>query len=103
MFELIALGILVVFGLALAGIVWAALSLVFWVVLLPFKLLGLAFRGVAVLFALPFILVFGLVGALVFGAGVLLFLFPLVPFALLVLAAIWLVRRNRRGTVSATS
>jgi hypothetical protein len=100
--ELIGVGSLLLLGLVLVGLVWAALSLVFWVILLPFKLLGLAFRGVAVLFALPFLLIFGFLGVLLFGAGVLVFLLPVVPFALLVVAVVWLVRRSH-GAASATS
>jgi len=93
--ELIGAGFVLVIALILIGLAWAALSAVFWVVLLPFKLLGLVFRGLAALFALPFLLVFGLAGALLFGAGALIFLLPLLPFVLVVLGAALLVRRNR--------
>jgi hypothetical protein len=102
-FELIALGSVLLVMLVVIGIVCAALSLAFWVILLPFKLFGLALRGAAVLLALPFLLIFGIAGALLFGAGVLMFLLPALPFLLIVLGAIWLVRRNRHSAASATS
>lgn len=76
---------------ALAGVV----SLVFWVVLLPFRLLGLVFRGLAFLLFLPFLLVLG--GGLVFLIGLPLLLTVLVaaaPAVLFVLAIVWLAKKT---------
>ena len=78
---------------ALAGVV----SLVFWVVLLPFKLLGLVFRGLAFLLFLPFLLLLG--GGIVFlvGLPVLLALLAMAPPAvLLALGIVWLARKGVR-------
>jgi glycerol-3-phosphate acyltransferase PlsY len=94
-FEVLGLG----FGLLVlvaVGLVLATVAVVFWVVTLPFRLLGVAFQLAAALLALPFLLLFGLLGATIFGAGMLLFLAPALPFVLLVIAVLWLVRRNRR-------
>ena len=95
MFEVLGLG----FGLmalVAIGLVLATVALVLWVVLLPFRILGVAFKLAAALLALPFLLVFALIGATLFGAGILLFLTPALPFVLVVLFVFWLVRRNRR-------
>jgi hypothetical protein len=78
---------------ALAGV----LSLVFWVVLLPFRLLGLVFRGLAFLLFLPFLLLLG--GGLMFLIGLPILLTVLVaaaPAVLLVLAIVWLAKKTMR-------
>lgn len=78
---------------ALAGV----LSLVFWVVLLPFRLLGLVFRGLAFLLFLPFLLLLG--GGLVLLLGLPILLTVLVaaaPAVLLVLAIVWLAKKTMR-------
>ena len=104
MFELIGVASVLLVGLVLVGLAWAALSLFFGLVLLPFKLLGLMFRGLAALLALPFLLIFGLAALILFGAGALVFLLlPLLPLALVVLAVILLARRGRgAGATPAT-
>lgn len=76
---------------ALAGVV----SLVFWVVLLPFRLLGLVFRGLALLLFLPFLLLLG--GGLAFLVGIPILLAVLTaaaPVVLLVLAIVWLAKKT---------
>jgi len=76
---------------ALAGVV----SLVFWVVLLPFKLLGLVFRGIAFLLFLPFLLLLG--GGIVFLVGLPILLTLLViaaPAVLFALAIVWLAKKT---------
>jgi hypothetical protein len=78
---------------ALAGVV----SLVFWVVLLPFRLLGFVFRGLAFLLFLPFLLLLG--GGLLFLVGLPLLLTVLVaaaPAVLFVLAIVWLAKKTMR-------
>ena len=76
--------------------VWlfVALSLVTALVLLPFKLLGFLFKGVAALLLLPLMLVLGLVGFLLFGAGILVLLLPALPLVLLALGIWWLAKRR---------
>ena len=76
---------------ALAGVV----SLVFWIVLLPFKLLGFVFRGLAFLLFLPFLLLLG--GGIVFLVGLpilLAVLATVAPAVLFVLAIVWLARKT---------
>ena len=96
MFELLVVGLVAtVIGVAVLGLLGAVVALVCWLFVLPFKLLGLAFRGLAFLFALPFLLIVGLVGALVFGAGALMFIFPALPILLLAGFIWWLATRRR--------
>jgi len=88
-------------ALLVFGVLAAVAAFVWWIVVLPFKLLGLVFRGAAVLLALPFLLIAGFIGLLVFGAGVLAFMMPALPLVLLILGVVWLVRRRSRSTAHA--
>jgi len=101
MLELVVLGVLGMAALLVFGVLAAVAAFVWWIVVLPFKLLGLVFRGAAVLLALPFLLVAGFIGLLVFGAGVLAFMMPALPLVLLILGVVWLVRRRSRSTAHA--
>lgn len=94
MIELLVVGALTVAGFAVFGLLWAVVSLVCWLLFLPFKLLGLAFKGLAFLLAAPFLLIAGLLGATVLAVGFLLFLTPALPFALIALGIWWLLRRR---------
>jgi hypothetical protein len=99
MFTLLALGAIAFIVVAVLGLLASAFALVCWVVLLPFQILGWVFRGFAWLLALPFLLLFGIIGVVIFGAGVLAFMLPIIPFALIAWGAWWLV--NRRGPTAA--
>ena len=101
MLELVVLGVLGMAALLVFGVLAAVAAFVWWIVVLPFKLLGLVFRGAAVLLALPFLLIAGFIGLLVFGAGVLAFTMPALPLVLLILGVVWLVRRRSRSTAHA--
>lgn len=101
MVELVVGGALVFAALLALGVIWAVISLVFTLLVLPFKLLGWLFHGVAALLLFPFLLVLGLVGVLVFGAGMLVFLLPAFPLVLLGLGIWWLTRRRRTGAPAA--
>lgn len=106
--ELVAIAVLATMALAVFGLLWAVASLVCWVLVLPFKLLGFIFKSLAVVLALPVILVavvigtlmVGVVGVTVFGVGLLMFLLPAAPFALIALAVWWIVRRRGRAAAS---
>lgn len=83
------------------GIAFSVLSLVMWVLFLPFKLIALSYKLLATLLLLPFLLIIAVFGAVVFGMGaVLLLLPPLLPFALLAWGIWWLVKRNRSGVTT---
>jgi hypothetical protein len=99
--ELVVGGALVFAALLALGVIWAVVSLVFTLLVLPFKLLGWLFHGVAALLLFPFLLVLGLVGLLVFGAGMLVFLLPAFPLVLLGLGIWWLMRRRRSASHAA--
>ena len=97
MIELLVLVVVFLVGISALGILGSILSLVLWVLFLPFQLLGLVFRGLGVLLALPFLLLVGLFGIAVFGAGLVAFLLPALPLILLVLGIVWLMRRRSRA------
>ena len=103
MLELLVLGALVFAGLAVFGALWAAASMVCWILFLPFKLLGLIFRGFAFLLAIPFLAIFAVLGVLVFGAGLLVFFVPALPIVLLAVAVWWLMRRRSHPAAHASS
>ncbi len=92
----LALAALVVFA-TLASVI----GFVFWLVFLPFRILGWAIKGLVALIALPFLLIAGIVGLAFFGVGAALFFVPFVPFALLVLLAVWLVKRRPHASPAA--
>lgn len=92
---------LIVLGLVV-GLVGALVSSLVGLVLLPFHLISLVFRGLGALLALPFLLLFGFIGLLIFGAGVVALLLPALPLIALVWLAIWLFRRpnHRAGSTA---
>ena len=94
MAELLIVLVVGAVALAVFGLIGAVLSLLGWVIALPFKLLALTFKGIAALLALPFILVLGVLGLVFFGAGMLVFLIPAVPFILIAMLAMALMRRR---------
>lgn len=92
MAELIVVMMVGAVVLAVFGLMGAVLSLLGWVIALPFKLLALTFKGLAAILAVPFMLLFGLIGFVLFGAGILVFLIPAVPFILIALLVVALLR-----------
>ncbi len=97
MFELLALGTLLLFGLLVIGLVGGLLKLVFWLLFLPFrlalKLLALPFMALGLLLKLafgvlllPLFLVLGVVALVGFGLVALLGL--LVPILPLIIAGL---------------
>ena len=79
------------------GVVFGALALVFSLVLLPLKLLGFAFRGLAFVLTIPFLIVLGVLAVVVLGAGLLAAFAPFLALAALVGLPIWLLRRKPRA------
>ena len=113
MFELLALGKLLLFGLLILGIVGGLLKLVFWLLFLPFRLalkllalpflaLGLLLKLIVGVLLLPLILVFGLLALVGFGLVALLGL--LVPVLPLVVAGlvVWGLAKAFSRPVAAT-
>lgn len=100
MFELLVLGAVGLAILAVIGLLWAVASLVCWVLVLPFKILGAVFQGLTFLLALPFLAIAALIGVAIFGVGLVFFLVPLLPVALFVALAWWLVHRRGRPAVA---
>jgi len=100
--ELLVLGSLAYVALFVVAVLASVFGLVMWLVLLPFRILGWIFKGLALIVALPFVALFGVAAAIALGAGVLMFLIPFFPIALIVLGAWWLVRRTQRSAATAT-
>lgn len=95
MVELVVLGALALAAFIVIGSLVTVFSLVGWIISLPFRLVGLAFKGLGLLIGLPLLMFAGLIVALVVGVGALLALVPLLPVILLVLGVVWLVRHRR--------
>ena len=102
MVELVVGGAFIVAALVVLGLLVSMLSFVVWLVLLPFKLIGFLFHGLAALLLLPFLLVIGFVGFLAFGVGLVAFLLPALPLVLLALGIWWLVNRRRAPAAAPT-
>lgn len=100
MAEMVILAALAFTALVVFVVLASVFGLVMWLIFLPFRIIGWLFHGIALLFALPFAAFFGLIAALALGAGMLMFLIPLLPIALIALGAWWLVRRNRRSAAA---
>ena len=98
--ELLILGALAFAAIVVFGVLASVFGMVLWLIFLPFRIIGWLFSAVAFVFALPFVAVFGVIALLVFGGAMLMFLVPFFPIVLLVLGAVWLVRRNQRAAAA---
>jgi len=94
MFELLVLGFIGLVLIAGFGLLAAIASMIWWVVLLPFKLLAFAFKGLAAVLALPFLILFGVLGFALFGVGLVAFIVPALPLILIVALIVALFRRR---------
>ncbi|HKQ59368.1 MAG TPA: hypothetical protein VJY35_16005 [Candidatus Eisenbacteria bacterium] len=101
MVELLVLATLAFSAFVVIAVLGSVFGMVLWLVFLPFRIIGWLFHGFAWLLAIPFVAVFALVAAVVLGAGMIMFLLPVLPFVLLALFAVWLVRRNQRSAATA--
>jgi hypothetical protein len=113
MFELLALGALILFGLLVVGVVGGLLKLVFWLLFLPFrlalKLLALPFLALGLLLKLlfgvlllPLFLVLGVMALAGFGIvavlGLLLPVLPLIVAGLVVWGLVKIFSRPAAAT-----
>ena len=88
MFSLLVLGVLFVAAMMVIGVLAAVASLVGFLVWLPFRILGFAFKLIGFLIALPFLIIAG-----VFGLG--FALVPLLPLVGMGWLAWWLLRDRK--------
>lgn len=108
MLELLAFGALLAGGLLVIGVVGAVIKLAFFLVFLPFRLLGFFLKLVLGIMLLPIVGVLGLL-ALVFVVvgGLLAVIVPLMPVVLagllIVALAKWLVRPRARSGAAGVS
>jgi len=113
MFEVLALGTLLLFGLLVVGLVGGVLKLVFWLLFLPFrlalKLLALPFLALGLLLKLlfgvlllPLFLVGGVLALAAFGivavVGLLVPVLPLIVAGLVVWGLVRLFSRPAAAT-----
>ena len=97
MFGLLALGFAAFVVFAVVSALFGIAAMIFWIVLLPFRLLGFAFKALGALLFLPVLLTVGLVIAALVGIPLLLMaLLPALPVVLLVAAIWWLAKRGFR-------
>jgi hypothetical protein len=101
--ELFVLGALAFAALIVIGTLVSVFSLVGWFLWLPFKIIGWLFKGMAMLIALPFLLLAAVLGGfgLLLSVGV-LFIPLLLPFAMIG-AFIWWLFRRRTAPAAARS
>ena len=99
MVELVVFAALAFTALIVVGVLISVFSVVGWFLWLPFKILGWMLKLVAMLFALPFILIACLIGGfgVIMSAGFMLI--PLFPL-LLIGGVVWLLFRSRRPASS---
>jgi len=96
-FGLLALGFAAFVVFAVVSALFGVAAMIFWIVLLPFRLLGFAFKALGALLFLPVLLTVGLVIAALVGIPLLLMaLLPALPVVLLVAAIWWLAKRGFR-------
>ena len=100
MAELILVGFVGLLLMAVFGVFAAVFSLLWWVITLPFRLLAFTFKGLAALLVLPFLVIFAVLGGLLFGAGVLAFAVPALPFLLIGLVLWALLRKRDRSSAT---
>jgi len=109
MLELLVVGFAGLILLSVFGLVAAVASMLWWAIALPFKLLAFAFKGLAAILALPFMLLFGVLGLGLFGVlglglfgvGLLALALPALPLVLVVVL-LWALFRRRDHKSSAT-
>lgn len=97
MLELLVIGLVFCAVAAAVGFVGFILSVAAALIALPFKLMGLLFRGVGCLLVAPVVLaVLALIGVVVLGPFALLVAIPLLPI-LLLFGLLRLLRRPAPG------
>jgi hypothetical protein len=94
--ELLVLAALAFAAVIVFGVLASVFSIVMGLIALPFRIIGFLLHGALALLAIPFLIVFAIVGMVVFGAGMLFILVPALPIVALAFLAFWLVRRNQR-------
>lgn len=97
MLELLAVGLAALVLFAVLGAIGGLVALVLWLVMLPLRILGFAFKLLGALLMLPFLLL----GGLLLGIPLLFaLLLPALPVVLLAWLVWWLVRRGDRSTAT---
>ena len=99
--ELLVLAALAFAAVVLFGVLASVFSIIMGLIALPFRIVGWLLHGALALLAIPFMIVFAIVGVVLFGAGMLFILVPALPIVALAFLAFWLVRRTQRHATAA--
>lgn len=101
MLELLALGLAAFVVIAVLSAIGGLVALVLWIVTLPFRLLGFAFKLLGALLMLPLLALGGLLLAVLVGVPLLFgLLLPALPIALLAWLVWWLFHRGSRSAAT---
>jgi hypothetical protein len=99
--ELLAVGLAAFVVIAVLGAIGGLVALVLWLVMLPFRILGFAFKLLGALLMLPFLALGGVLLAVLVGVPLLFtLLLPALPIVLLAWLVWWLVHRGDRSTAT---
>ena len=99
MLELVLVGAMFVVAMVVVGVVVALASLLGFLVVLPFKILGWTIKLLGMLVALPFLLLAGLLlGGGVLAAVLFSFVLPVLPLVGLGWLIWWLATRNSKDS-----
>ena len=108
MIELLVVGTMIFVATIVVGVFVSVLSLLGFLISIPFKIIGLVFKLLGFLIALPFLALGAFFGGGALLLGLALALMPLLPLVALVALVWWLVRRtggneNRQSHASVVS
>ncbi|MCC6651435.1 MAG: hypothetical protein IT348_09850 [Candidatus Eisenbacteria bacterium] len=94
MIELLVVGTMIFVATIVIGVFVSVLSLLGFLISIPFKIIGLVFKCLGFLIALPFLAVGAFFGGGALLLGLALALTPLLPVIALVALVWWLARRG---------
>ncbi len=101
MLELLGIGLAGLVAIAVLSAIGGLVALVLWVVTLPFRLLGFAFKLLGALLMLPLLALGGFLMVVILGVPLLFALvLPALPIVLLVWLIWWLAHRGSRSTAT---
>jgi len=99
--ELLGIGLAGLVAIAVLSAIGGLVALVLWVVTLPFRLLGFAFKLLGALLMLPLLALGGFLMVVILGVPLLFALvLPALPIVLLAWLIWWLAHRRDRSTAT---
>ena len=98
--QVMIVGLVAMVCVAVLGVLWAIAYFCWWILFLPFRLFGIAIKGLVFVLLLPVFLIAGTVVSLIFGFHVIGALLPAALFVLLVVGIFRLLRPGRRHSAA---